>query len=264
MYKWNSDEYKNNSSNQKSWGSELVSKLHLIGNEQILDLGCGDGELTYQIAILVPQGSVIGIDSSEDMIRLAKQNYGTNRFPNLSFAVKDARELNFNCDFNLVFSNACLHWVIDHRLVLRGIFRSLKNGGKVYLQMGGQGNAADFYAAIEKVISRKKWQGFFERFIFPYGYYSIQEYRGFLLEERFHIDRTDMIPKIMTFDSKDKFASWIRTTALPYTRRVPESSREYFIDEIVSEYLNKQPLDEERIIKIKMVRLEVEAGTPIR
>ena len=263
MYQWNSEEYKNNSSNQKVWGSELLSKLHLLGNENVLDIGCGDGELTYRIAAKVPHGSVIGIDNSEDMIRLAKQNHDASNFPNLSFAVKDVRELDFNDDFDVVFSNACLHWVIDQKLVLNGIYRCLKRGGRILLQMGGHSNAADFYAAIERVTSRKKWTGFFKGFVFPYGYYTVQEYREFLLAVKLQIKKVEMLPRIMTFEDEEKFASWIRTTGLPYIQRLPESSREGFIHEIVSEYLQNQPPDEEGLIKIKMARLEVVSDKPI-
>ena len=259
MYQWNPDEYKNNSSNQKLWGSELLSKLHLLGNEKVLDIGCGDGELTFQIAAKVPHGSVIGTDNSEDMIRLAKQNYDASNFPNLSFAVKDARELDFNDDFNVVFSNACLHWVIDQKLALNGIYRCLKKGGRILLQMGGHGNGTDFYGAIERVTNRKKWIGFFKGFTFPYGYYTVQEYREFLLAVKFQIQRVEILPRIMTFEDEENFASWIRTTALPFIHRLPESSREDFIHEIVSEYLQNQPPNEEKLIKLKMARLEVEA-----
>jgi len=68
MYSWDSEEYQISSSNQKKWGVELFSKLNLSGNEKVLDIGCGDGEITALIAGKVPHDSVIGIDSSRDMI----------------------------------------------------------------------------------------------------------------------------------------------------------------------------------------------------
>ena len=113
------------------------------------------------------------------------------------------------------------------------------------------------------MTNRKKWIGFFKGFTFPYGYYTVQEYREFLLAVKFQIQRVEILPRIMTFEDEENFASWIRTTALPFIHRLPESSREDFIHEIVSEYLQNQPPDEEGLIKIKMARLEVVADKPI-
>lgn len=73
MYKWEPEEYEISSSNQKKWGVELLSKLNFSGNEKVLDVGCGDGEITALIAKRVPHGFVVGIDSSEDMVYLAKE-----------------------------------------------------------------------------------------------------------------------------------------------------------------------------------------------
>ena len=115
MYHWDAEEYCTSSSNQKKWALELLSKLDLKGSERVLDIGCGDGEITAAIARRVPRGSAVGIDSSRDMVDLAATRYPPNRFPNISFVLKDAREIDFDQEFDAVFSNACLHWVVDHQ-----------------------------------------------------------------------------------------------------------------------------------------------------
>ncbi|HWR70758.1 MAG TPA: methyltransferase domain-containing protein, partial [Dehalococcoidia bacterium] len=120
MYQWDAEEYRTSSSNQKKWALELLSKLDLEGSERVLDIGCGDGEVTAAIARRVPRGFAVGIDSSGDMIDLAVTHYPPERCPNISFVLKDAREIDFDEEFDAVFSNACLHWVVDHRPVLAG------------------------------------------------------------------------------------------------------------------------------------------------
>ena len=72
-YEFNGQKYEQASRHQKEWGQKLFSDLHLNGNESILDLGCGDGVLTEQLSMLVPEGSVIGIDASIGMIDTAKK-----------------------------------------------------------------------------------------------------------------------------------------------------------------------------------------------
>jgi len=259
MYRWNSSEYSSNSSNQKSWGEELLSKIPLTGYEQVLDIGCGDGELTARTAARVPLGAVTGIDSSSEMVGLARERHNTGLFPNLSFVVTDARDLDYKAVFDLVFSNACLHWVIDHLPVLKRISRSLKPGGRIFIQMGGAGNASEFYAAIHKVMARARWREFFRDFPTPYGYYSVEEYRKFLPLAGLREDRIEMLPRTMIFQGTEKFASWIRTTSLPYTHRIPESRREDFISDIVEQYISEQSFKRDGIIRVQMLRLEVEA-----
>ena len=141
-YEWDAADYRDSSSQQKKWGRELLSKLRLSGEERVLDIGCGDGKLTAEIAELVPSGHVVGTDSSPEMIAFAREAFPRDSHPNISWEVMDARELTFEEEFDVIFSNAVLHWVSDHSPVLHGVRKSLKPGGKILFQMGGSGNAA--------------------------------------------------------------------------------------------------------------------------
>ncbi|MFN6530106.1 class I SAM-dependent methyltransferase [Nostoc sp. ChiSLP03a] len=96
MDKWNPEDYCKNSSDQQKWAKEAIVKLNLKGNESILDIGCGDGKVTADIASYIPNGSVIGIDNSSEMIDFAQKNFSPSYFPNLSFQIADAKNLNFN------------------------------------------------------------------------------------------------------------------------------------------------------------------------
>lgn len=149
-YSWDAKDYSKNSANQLQWAKELIPKLKLSGNEKLLDIGCGDGKITAELAQNLPNGSVIGIDNSEAMINLAKTSFAEKSYPNLSFQRMDARELKFVEQFDRVFSNAALHWIIDHRPVLNGVYKSLKMSGKLLFQMGGKGNAQDILGIIDE------------------------------------------------------------------------------------------------------------------
>jgi trans-aconitate 2-methyltransferase len=144
-YAWNAEDYAKHSSPQYQWAKELIPKLKLSGNERLLDIGCGDGKITAVLAKSLPQGRIIGVDNSEDMINLARANFPSSTYPNLSFQVMDARVLSFECYFDRVFSNAALHWVIDHRPILRGVQRSLRNGGRLLFQMGGKATPKAYF-----------------------------------------------------------------------------------------------------------------------
>ena len=259
MYRWDAEEYRTSSSNQKKWALELLPKLDLKGSERVLDIGCGDGEITAAIAQRVPRGSAVGIDSSRDMVDLAVMRYPPERYPNISFVLKDAREIDFDEEFDAVFSNACLHWVIDHRPVLAGIRRCLKPSGRLLLQMGGKGNAATVLRAIDAVIKVPQWTEYFEGFAFPYAFYGPDDYRPWLASFGFRARRVELLPKDMVHEGPEAFAAWLRTTWLPYTQRVPELLREELIREIVAAHARIRPPDADGSIHFTMARLEVEA-----
>ncbi|MGH2413825.1 MAG: class I SAM-dependent methyltransferase [Microcystaceae cyanobacterium] len=262
LYTWNALDYEKNSAAQQSWARELVAKLNLQGDERILDLGCGDGKITAEIAGYVPRGTVVGIDTSEAMIALAHTRYSQDAFPNLQFLVADACQLPFEDQFTLVFSNAALHWIQDHLSVLHNISRSLQSGGKILLQMGGKDNANEFFSLVEAMTKSSQWGSYFTDFSFPYFFYSPQEYQPWLNAVGLKPIRLELIEKDMTHQGAEGLAGWIRTTGLPYTQRLPEAMREPFITELVERYLAGHPMTEERLTHVQMIRLEVEAEKP--
>lgn len=123
-YNWNAKDYERNSLAQQKWARELIEKLDLTGSEDVLDLGCGDGNVTAEIAELLSNGSVVGVDNSESMIDLATKNHLSNLYQNLSFKVMDASSISFDRRFDVVFSNAALHWIKNHKPVVEGWIRT--------------------------------------------------------------------------------------------------------------------------------------------
>jgi trans-aconitate 2-methyltransferase len=259
MYKWDAEDYKDSSSAQIKWARELLSKLDLKGDERILDIGCGDGKITAEIANRVSSGSALGIDNSEEMIKCSLKNYPSEKHPNLDFKVIDAQNLPFNREFDVVFSNAALHWVIDHLRVLQGIKKSLKPHGRILLQMGGKGNAAEILVVLDRIISKDTWGKYFQIFSFPYGFHGPDDYNLWLQQVGLKAKRVELITKDMIQKGKEGLASWIRTTWLPYTQRIPEGLRDNFIKEIVDTYVENHPVDSNGHVQVKMMRLEVEA-----
>jgi trans-aconitate 2-methyltransferase len=258
-YRWNAKDYARHSSVQQAWARELIAKLDLQGNEAVLDIGCGDGKVTAEIASHVPDGSVLGIDSSADMIKTAQSGFAKPAFTNISFQVANASQLPFENRFDIVFSNAALHWVRDHTPVLKGIFKSLKNNGRILLQMGGQGNASAIICIMNSMITTATWGKYFKDFEFPYGFHHPQDYHIWLDDAGFQSTDARLIHKDMRYDDRAGLSGWIRTTWLPYTQRIPDHIRNEFINELTDRYLERYPPDSAGRIVIKMVRLEVEA-----
>jgi trans-aconitate methyltransferase len=258
-HNWNAAEYEKHSSQQQQWAQDVIRTQKLAGDERILDIGCGDGKVTAELAALVPKGRVLGIDSSESMVAFARQRFPPVRYPNLQFRWGNATRLAYRCEFDLVVSFASLHWVSDHIAVLKGIKRSLTSDGRTVLQFGGKGNAATISDLANELITHSRWKGYFKNFTYPWFFYSVEEYRGFVERAGLSTKRIQLVPKDMVHGGRDALNGWVRSVFIPYTERLPEASREDFIEEVANAYLERCPPDENGGIHIKMVRLEVEA-----
>jgi trans-aconitate 2-methyltransferase len=257
---WDAADYSRHSAQQQKWARELIVKLDLRAHESVLDIGCGDGKVTAEIAAAVPGGHVVGIDLSDEMIRFARTQFTGPAYPHLRFEPMDAGALNFTAEFEVVFSNAVLHWVADHRPVLAGIARALKPGGRMLLQMGGAGNAATIIEAINELIDQPQWRTYFEGFPSPYHFYGPAEYRAWLTAAGLMPMRVELIPKDMVQAWPEGLAGWLRSTWWPYPQQVPEPRRAEFMAAMLEACVKRHPPDAQGNVHLPMVRLEVEAA----
>ncbi len=255
-HKWNARDYAENSTAQELWAQELIDKLALQGDEHLLDIGCGDGKITNSIAEKLSNGLVIGIDRSESMLGLAKEQF---ILPNLSFHTMDAAKIDLHEKFDVAFSNAALHWVKDQRAVLEGLKKHLNRDAKILFQMGGHGNARDIIEVMTHLITSEKWKKDFDNFIFPYRFCKIQDYEEWLMQAGYEAERVELIPKDMIHENVEGLKGWLRTTWFPYTDQLPDTEKEDFLNLVVEKYSNNNPPDSEGRTHVKMVRLEVEA-----
>jgi trans-aconitate methyltransferase len=276
---WNAADYAANSAVQQTWARELIAQLQLRGDEHVLDVGCGDGKVTAEIARAVPRGSVVGVDASPQMIEFARKTFPRGKIPNLEFHVMDAREIG-GCDapsqssgrlksgdggvattrlFDIVFSNAALHWVDDHRAFLRGAASVLRPGGRLIVSCGGKGNAYDVFLVVRAEMRLKRWREFFRKLEKPYFFHNPDSYEKWLPRFGFKSRGVRLSSKDAVYGGRDGFAAWLRTTWLPYTQRVPENLREEFIAAVTDRYVAKHPADAEGRVHVRMVRLEIDA-----
>jgi trans-aconitate 2-methyltransferase len=260
--KWNAADYAANSTVQQSWARELIAKLNLRGDEKILDVGCGDGKITAEIARHLPKGFIAGADASAEMIAFAKKTFPAGKNHNLKFQACDARKITakkFSEKFDVIFSNAALHWVDDHGKFLRGASSVLKTGGRLVVSCGGKGNAQDVFVALRPEMRLKRWREFFKKMPTPYFFYSPEDYKKWLQKFYFKIKKIKLAPKDAAYEGENGFATWLRTTWIPYVQRVPEDLREEFIAAVMHRYVAKHPPDESGQVHVRMVRLEIDA-----
>lgn len=147
--RWEPADYAKNAAFVPAFGAPVLALLDPQPRERILDLGCGDGVLT---AKLIEAGAdVVGVDASDAMIAAAKER-------GIDAHVLDGQALSFDTEFDAVFSNAALHWMLDPEAVARGVFRALKPGGRFVGEMGGQGNVATLRSGLRAELIRRGYR----------------------------------------------------------------------------------------------------------
>src|SRR6185436_919479 len=139
MVDWNAERYHEVSVPQQAWGRRMLERLPLEGHERVLDLGCGTGRITSEIAARVPRGGVVGLDRSPSMLATA-QAWLREQAPRVGLVLGDGAALPFVRAFDAVFSGATFHWIHDHGALFRSIITALKPGGRLVAQCGGGPN----------------------------------------------------------------------------------------------------------------------------
>jgi trans-aconitate 2-methyltransferase len=235
-HEFNGKKYKEASAHQKEWGAKLISELSLKGNERVLDLGCGDGVNTAIIAELLPNGEVVGIDASKGMIDTAKPKEKAN----LRFILMDIDEIRFEDEFDVVYSNATLHWVKNHYRLLGNAFKALRDGGFLRLNFAADGNCSHFFKVIRKAMGKEHFSSYFSDFSWPWYMPSIDEYTQLVNKSKFKAVKVWGVNADRYFPDTKAMIGWVDQPCLvPFLVRIPEflksDFREYVVGEMIKE-----------------------------
>lgn len=236
-FEFDGEKYREASSQQEAWGERLISELELKGCEMVLDLGCGDGRLTAELAECVPDGSVLGIDASRGMIETARKDHAAG---NLQFEIIDINDIDFVSQFDLVFSNATLHWVKDHRKLLSNVYRSLKNGGVLRFQFAGDGNCSNLIMVLETMMAQKEYADYFSEFDWPWYMPTVEEYRSLVDEAAFAEKRVWGQKADRHFANTEEMVRWIDQPSLvPFLVCIAERDKGRFRDTVVEQMIER-------------------------
>ena len=192
---WNSDLYQSSHSFVWQYGRDLLVLLNAQPGERILDVGCGTGQLTSEITQFGAE--VVGIDSSPDMISTARKN-----FPQLRFEVADVTALNFEHEFDVVVSNAALHWVRDQQSAIASIARALKARGRLVLEMGGRGNLHNLLDAVYQALHALGVAN--PEQLLPWSFPSIGEYAPLLEGQGLEVDFAVLFDRATILEGGDR------------------------------------------------------------
>lgn len=236
MTEWNARDYSRQSSLQQSMAEEQLAILQIHGSERVLDIGCGDGKITAEIAARLPQGSVLGVDPSYGMIAFAAKQFASANHANLRFEVADARSLRYRNEFDLIVSFNALHWVPDQDAVLGSIHAALKPTGRALLRFVPEGSRKCLEDVIEETRKNQRWAKFFEGFERPYVHLTPEAYRQLAMRHQLRVLRMQVQDKAWDFKTRGAFVAFARATFVEWTRRLPENTWLEFITDVLDAY----------------------------
>ena len=199
---WSSKSYQGNTGFVSEYGKDVVEWLCPAKGEAILDLGCGDGVLTELIA--QSGATVIGIDSSLGFVESAKSK-------GLDVRQIDAHALDFEQEFDAVFSNAALHWMLRPQNVIEGVRRALKPGGRFVGEMGGFGNVAAVTTAMRAVADCMDGDA---GLAFPWFFPTAEQYTQMLQSGGFEVQRIELFPRPTLLPTGMK--NWLKVMREPF------------------------------------------------
>lgn len=245
---WDAKAYDRLAKPQEEWARQVLERLPLQGNEVVLDAGCGSGGVTRMLLERLPQGRVIGVDGSEAMIDQARANleeWGDR----VELQVGDLLELRLDEPVDAAFSNATFHWVSDHVALFRRLREAMKPGAPLVAQCGGEGNVAEFAAAIEEVSALPEFADAFEGFSTPYNFAGTGVTEERLRDAGFDEVRCWLEERLVEPDEPRAFGAAAGLAA--HLERLPEERRDPFIDAVMERL--------EKPIVYRYVRLNIDA-----
>jgi len=245
---WDASTYDRVSDIQAEWSLDVIDRLGLSGDETVLDAGCGSGRVTKLLLERLPRGRVVGVDSSARMIEQAREALPERT----DFVVSDLLDLELDDPVDAVFSNATLHWVLDHRRLFTRLHAALRPGGTLEAQCGGIGNLDEFLNSLENVNGDERFAPYVRGIASSWNFASPGDTElrlraaGFegvhcWLEERLEKPRE---PR-----------EFLRVVCLrPHLERLPEHLHEQYVDAVL-EYAP-------RPLTLDYVRLNISARRP--
>ena len=228
MSDWNATEYDRISQVQLAWGKHVLARRAWKGNEIVLDAGCGSGGLTRLIAGKVQEGRVYAVDKDLDMVRHTREKLAG--LHNVQVIQADLAQVKLPEQVDVVFSNAVLHWVMDHGKAFANFYMLLKEGGKLVAQCGGQGNLDKAIAILDGIAASEPFAAHFAGWQKPWNFAGPQDTEILLRRAGFAKASAYISSEPTTFASHDQFSSFVKTVVIwPYLSRLPAESRERFL-----------------------------------
>ncbi len=250
MHSWNATTYLQFKNERTRPAVNLACRIPLDDPKTVLDIGCGPGNSTAVLRERFPNAKIIGIDNAPDMIVKAKETY-----TDMTFLCVGADKYIDTTDekFDVVFSNACMQWLPDHKALLPKWMGLVKEGGVLAVQMPNN-YGEPIHRIIETLTTSEKWRPHF-RVMREKNMLSIVEYYDSLAENAVRVDLWETA-YYHTLSSHQDLLEWYRGTGLrPYLEQLDDADRRIFENEFLASVKEAYPMQADSTILFRFPRL---------
>jgi trans-aconitate 2-methyltransferase len=253
MADWDAARYHLLSNPQLGWGRRVLERLAPRAGERILDLGCGTGRLTAELASALGLGTIVAVDRSETMLREASSRAfpGPHRVGDETLAASthhvhfvraDGACLPFVDTFDAVLSTATFHWIHDHELLFASIYRALAPGGRLVAQCGGGPNLQRLYDRAEDLMALPRLAPYFDGWRDPWMFADVPATIHRLREAAFTAIDVYLEEAPTALDDRDTYRDFLATVCLrEHLARLPEIERGQFLDLLADKAAEDDP-----------------------
>lgn len=225
--RWDAEKYDSTHGPQIDVGLKLIETANIKANDSILDIGCGTGNLTCELARLAHKGTVVGIDPSPEMFNKAKEI--SSSFDNILLMNIRAEEMKFKNDFDLVYSNSALQWIKEQEDVIARSYRALKPGGRIAVQLPAKDFCWAMTDNIQSAISALGPESKFKKMESPWRFPLKEEMDVFLNDAGFLKVETYYKEDMLFFGSVNDVLDWGVSAGLrPFLALLNENKQERF------------------------------------
>lgn len=253
----NPELYSKNNALQYNFAMKMLSKISFNSTSRILDIGCGDGVITNEIAKIVTDGCIIGSDISEAMIEHATKKYIAQ--DNIRFIQMDAAKNFFRNQFDIVTSFNCLHWVSNQERAILGVAKAAVDGAQIALLLSHRKSL--YHLVLDKICASEKWSIFFKDYISPRSFFDVANYEQLLVKAGLQIVNIEE-EEMTYFYQTPKDLKEFFNAAGAQIKFIPSDLKESFLNDFVNEFLNHVSLNDIDEIPVSFWCLQVVARKP--
>lgn len=220
---WDAATYERVSDAQYAWGLEVLGRLRLGGDERVLDAGCGTGRVTAKLLERLPRGHVIAVDASPAMVARTVEALGTG----VDALCQDLLALSLAEPVDAILSTAVFHWIDDHATLFSRLHDSLRKGGQLEAQCGGEGNIANLRAVVEEVSAAPPFDRHLGGWSGPWRFPRPEPTEDLLRRAGFVSVRCRLEPRLLRSDEPEAFLSTVSLGT--HLERLPADLRKPFV-----------------------------------
>ena len=224
---WDAGTYDRVSGPMARWGASVLSRLTLVGDETVLDAGCGSGRVTERLAERLVKGHVVALDGSPAMVDAARARLARfgSRIEYVTADLEQRLPIEQN-SMDAVLSTATFHWISDHDALFRNLAQVVRPGGRLVAQCGGQGNIRAVLLAI--AATGETWSG-------PWTFASPEATKQRLEAAGFTDVETWLNDEPTPIEPGEPLREYLRTVVLgAHLERLPDNRRDAFVDAVAN------------------------------